>query len=219
MTIRGVTDLLMHADSVAWADRITSWMSVPANAKMAETKGDDRSPGFRWVGCLWADPTTGVVVIPALAVLSMLSAAGAGIKGKGRASLKSVAASGISIVASSPLLIRGKTIDSRPFFKMADAAQVPFPPYAEAALKAGFILDVRRASVGASKHIRVRPRFSDWSAEIRPSVNDPRITIDVLRTLFEEAGKFKGLGDWRPGSPKKPGPHGIFSVESVKELK
>lgn len=223
VTIEGITDLLMHADSVSWADRIKAWMSIPANAKMANVAGDDRSPGFRFVGNFWTDPLAkpeGSVVVPAQTLISMLSSAGAGMKaGKGRSSLKSIAAAGISILKPAVLLVRGKAIDVRPFQRMADAAVVDFEPYAEAAIKAGFVLDVRRAPVGASKHVRVRPRFSNWSCSIEATVIDARITKDVLTTLFGEAGRFKGIGDWRPSSPKKPGPHGVFDVTSVKEAK
>jgi hypothetical protein len=43
------------------------------------------------------------------------------------------------------------------------------------------------------------------------------ITRDVLGQLFEIAGDFAGLGDWRPSAPSKPGPYGMFSSE-VKPL-
>ena len=41
---------------------------------------------------------------------------------------------------------------------------------------------------------------------------DDQITTDVLRSILEYAGRYKGLGDWRPSS-KTPGPYGTFTAE------
>jgi hypothetical protein len=49
------------------------------------------------------------------------------------------------------------------------------------------------------------------------NVGDKQITTAVLTDILEAAGKYKGLGDWRPSSPKSPGPFGTFSA-TVKEI-
>jgi hypothetical protein len=82
----------------------------------------------------------------------------------------------------------------------------------------GFDLLVKRASVGSSKHVRVRPRFDEWQVRGSITVSEPAITQDVLEQLFELAGRYAGLCDWRPSSPKKPGPYGMFTAE-VKPVK
>jgi hypothetical protein len=80
----------------------------------------------------------------------------------------------------------------------------------------GFELDVRRARVGQSKHVRVRPLFSNWSASGRLMVTDDQLTTDVLRTILREAGIYVGLLEWRP-SAGRPGPFGTFTVD-VQEV-
>jgi len=70
----------------------------------------------------------------------------------------------------------------------------------------GFDLFVKRASVGKAKHIRVRPKFSQWTVTGEVMVLKPDITPVILAQLFELAGK-AGLCDWRPAG-KTPGPYG-----------
>jgi len=69
----------------------------------------------------------------------------------------------------------------------------------------------KRAKVGQSKHVRVRPVFDDWLLHGRLSVEGSIITLDVLREIFEVLGR-RGLGDWRP-SAGAPGPYGRASAE------
>ena len=76
----------------------------------------------------------------------------------------------------------------------------------------GFSLFVKRARIGQSKHIRVRPRFDNWAAQGELLVTDEQITENILRDILEMAGKYKGLGDWRPSS-KTPGFYGTFNAE------
>jgi hypothetical protein len=63
----------------------------------------------------------------------------------------------------------------------------------------------------------VRPRFSRWSCSGTITVLDEMITEDVLRNILVFAGRYSGIGDWRPSAPKSPGPWGKFSVE-LKEV-
>lgn len=48
---------------------------------------------------------------------------------------------------------------------------------------------------------------------------DSQLTVDDTEMLVRRAGIYAGLGDWRPSSPKKPGPYGTFEVISFKEVK
>jgi len=64
VTITGSTPLLMHADNIEWADLMEDWKNNPKNKAMSKA-GEDRTPPWRWIGCLnYDDPKTGVVTLP-----------------------------------------------------------------------------------------------------------------------------------------------------------
>uniref|UniRef100_UPI003B987325 hypothetical protein n=1 Tax=Klebsiella pneumoniae TaxID=573 RepID=UPI003B987325 len=80
---------------------------------------------------------------------------------------------------------------------------------------------VKRAKVGTSKHIRVRPMFEKWAVITTLMVVDPKeygITQEVLQKILNKAGSLCGLGDWRPSS-RTPGQFGRFkaTVEPIEE--
>lgn len=58
-----------------------------------------------------------------------------------------------------------------------------------------------------------RPRFNKWGAEFEIIVNDPAVPVEVLNEILEHAGKYVGVGDWRP---EKKGMHGKFMITSFK---
>src|SRR5882672_3789771 len=89
-----------------------------------------------------------------------------------------------------------------------------FPDQVEGAKALGFSLFVKRARVGNNKHIRVRPRFDDWSTRGELMIIDDQITNDVVASILDISGRLKGLGDWRP-SAKTPGPFGTFKAKIV----
>ena len=88
-----------------------------------------------------------------------------------------------------------------------------FEEHAKIAEKLGFTLFVKRARVGTSKHVRVRPRFANWTASGTITVFDDQLKTDVLKNILTHAGFYCGLCDWRPGSPSAPGQFGRFSAE------
>ena len=69
-----------------------------------------------------------------------------------------------------------------------------------------------------AKHVRVRARFETWQVTGVLGLDEslPELTFDVVQQIFALAGRV-GLLDWRPGSPKSPGPYGMFTAE-VKKL-
>jgi hypothetical protein len=75
----------------------------------------------------------------------------------------------------------------------------------------GFELFVKRAKIGTSKHVRVRPRFEQWAATGTITVMDPQLSTDTLQTILTYSGARAGIGDWRPGSPT-PGQFGMFTA-------
>jgi hypothetical protein len=212
ITITGKSPLLMHADNIQWADDMEAWKNNPAN-KAKSKAGDDRTPPWRWIGCLnYDDPKTGVVTIPAEYIMRSIMGGAAEVPtGKGQKTFKSQSQSGLLCVNEHlPLLIKGKTI------KMADVqkcmALKTFKEQTDAAKDLGFSLFVKRAKIGSSKHVRVRPRFDNWSIVGDIVIVDEAITKGILLQILKIAGNMKGIGDWRPGGPT-PGPFGIFDAE------
>jgi hypothetical protein len=62
----------------------------------------------------------------------------------------------------------------------------------------------------------VRPKFPHWGFECTIEIDDTEINLEAVRKLFEQAGKFVGLGDFRP---QKRGPFGRFELLSLNQLK
>ncbi len=215
VTVMGKTPLLMHADNIEWADRMERWKNDPANRKTSKA-GDDRSPAFRWLGALYHDGEH--VAIPSDNTMRCLMEGGAMVPvpgGRGNKTFKAQTQSGCMV--GEPfwkLSVRGKAVPLAPLMALVD--EKDFDRHQEMAAKYGFLLFLKRAKIGMSKHIRVRPRFNDWSATGTLNVWDEQITEDVLRQIMEYAGQFKGLGDWRPGG-KTPGPFGMYAA-TVKAL-
>ena len=212
VSITGTMPILFHADSIDWADKMDAWKRDSKN-KAVSKAGDDRTPAWRWIGCLNYDhPKTGVVTIPSEYIMRCIMGGAAQVStGKGKGTFKSLSQSGLLCADFHwPLLVSGKPIS------MADINELlkedDFAAHKEAAEVLGFTLFVKRAKIGQSKHIRVRPRFDNWAATGELIITDPLITKSVLLDILSIAGRLKGLGDWRPGAPT-PGPFGTFTAE------
>lgn len=216
--IEGTTPLLMHWDNIEWADEMEHWKSRPENKKKSKA-GDDRTPAFRWIGSVYNDGK--VVSIPAEIISPCLMQAGAMVPvpgAKGSKTFKAQTQSGMKIDAPYyPLIINGGT--TIPYDKIAALMdEDSFPEHMQAVKKLGFKLFIKRAAVGSSKHVRVRPRFEEWKVKFQISVWDDQLTDESLRLIFENAGMFKGLGDWRPSSPRKPGSFGMFKLNRMEQI-
>jgi len=61
-----------------------------------------------------------------------------------------------------------------------------------------------------------RPQFKKWSAEFEVVLNDSAVPIEVINEILEHAGKYVGIGDWRP---QKKGMFGKFMIASFKTKK
>jgi hypothetical protein len=101
----------------------------------------------------------------------------------------------------------GRTV---PLAAIKELESLSFAEQAAAVKDLGFSLFVKRASVNGKKNIRVRPRFEAWSISGTIEVSEPAITDQILRMMFEIAGKRCGFLDWRPSS-KTPGHFGMFT--------
>lgn len=211
VTLIGKTPLLMHHDNIDWADFMDEWKANPENKKTSKA-GDDRSPAWRWLGCVYHDGKH--VCVPQENIMRALMEGGAMVPvpgGKNGKTFKSLTQSGM--MSADPfwrLEVGGSQIS----WKDVEAGKniAAFAAHKKAAQELGFELLVKRAKIGTSKHVRVRPMFREWRAIGRLSVWDEQITDKTLAQILEYAGNFKGLGDWRPGG-KTPGPYGTFEAE------
>lgn len=214
VTLVGKTPLLMHADNIEWADQMEAWKNDAKNKKGSKA-GDDRSPAFRWLGCLYHDGAK--LTMPSDCVMRCIMEGGAMVPvpgGRGQKTFKSQTQSGV--MTGEPhwtLLVNGDSVAVKPLMDLRSEAS--FDKHQEAAAARGFLLYLKRAKIGTSKHIRVRPRFDNWQAVGTLKVWDEQITDQVLTEILSYAGQYKGLGDWRPGG-KTPGPHGMFEAKVKK---
>jgi hypothetical protein len=206
----------MHSDDIDWADTMEQWKLDRDNKKNSKA-GDDRSPAFRWIGNLYRDES-GAIIMPTDNIMRCIMEGASMVLvpgGRGGKTFKSQSQSGVMPRAIGwELLSAGKRIDTSPLIKLMQ--ENDFAKHEEAARGMGFTLFKKRAKIGQSKHVRVRPRFDQWSASGELVVVDEQITDSVLYDILDMAGKYKGLGDWRPGS-KTPGTFGMFTA-TVKRL-
>lgn len=61
-----------------------------------------------------------------------------------------------------------------------------------------------------------RPRFNEWSAVFEVVLNDESVPLSVMNEIVEQAGRYVGVGDWRP---EKKGMFGKFMITSFQEVK
>lgn len=210
VTLTGKTPLLMHNDNIEWADQMERWKADPKNTATGKA-GDDRSPAHRWLGCLYHDDAR--FVVPSDNFMRALMEGGSLVPtGKGKKTYKAQTQSGtLPGQLFWPLLVEGEEIPTAPFFALMEKG-AGFDAYQALAAEHRFMLYVKRARVGNAKHVRVRPRFDRWSVTGLLTVTDDQIKQETLQTILDNAGEFKGLGDWRPSAPKSPGPHGTFTA-------
>lgn len=209
VTLTGETPLILHNDNISWADQMKAWSSDPAN-RGASTPGDDRTPAFRWMGCLYS--SGGVLTVPADNLMTVIREGGKRCPtGKGQTTFKSQTQSGLVVnEADWAILVDGEPIPVAPI--LAAKAESNFLKHEALAESLGFVLFSKRAKIGTAKHLRVRPRFDRWSLKGSITVFDDMITGPVLQNILTFAGAYAGLGDWRPSSPKSPGPFGKFTA-------
>jgi len=211
--LTGTRPLLHHQDNVDWSEKIKDWQKHPDN-KGKSTAGDDRSPAWTWLGAMYHDGTH--IAIPSDNIMTMLREGGAQVKtGKRSQTYKSQTQSGI--LPMEPfwtMKVNGSEVKVKELLDLEGVED--FSKHVETAKASGFELLVKRAKIGQSKHIRVRPFFIDWSCSGTLEVIDETITIEILRLILDVAGRLKGICDWRPSS-KTPGGFGTFTA-TVEEI-
>jgi hypothetical protein len=214
VTLTGATPLLMHRDNILSGERVKAWSKDPANKKLSAA-GDDRTPAWTWIGYCYFD--SNVVVMDADNLMAMLRDAGKKCPAaRGKGSLKAATQSGIIVDQIGwPIEVKGgATIPMASITALQD--ENDFAKHESLAKSLGFELFVKRAKIGQAKHVRVRPKFDTWSCSGTITVLDESLTTAILQTLFDQAGRYVGIGDWRPGSPAS-GRFGMFTA-TIKEI-
>lgn len=206
----GVTPLILHWDNIPWAEELDTWRKRPENTKF-QKKGDDRSPAWSWIGCLYNDGEH--VALPTENIMRAVMEGGAAVPvpgGRSGKTFKAQTQSGMAIGEEyNRILVNDKPVKVEKVLELADNAD--FSKHQAVAAKLGFSLFIKRARIGQSKHVRVRPRFNTWKVAGVFQVWDEQITEAALRDILKWTGEYKGLGDWRPSS-KTPGPYGRFTA-------
>lgn len=220
--LSGLTPMLMHADDVPQQDELDKWRKDPANKNLSKA-GDDRSPAWTWKTYCYAgemDDGERYLGIPADNIMAALRTAGAQIILKRSKTFKSVTQSGIVVGEFFCPLYVGQEDGGLKLIKASDIDAIggTFSEHVHACRKLGFDLYVKRAPIGKAKHVRVRPRFNKWEVRGSVQVVAKEITETILLQLFEIAGNYCGLCDWRPASPQSPGPFGKFQAR-LKRVK
>jgi hypothetical protein len=207
--LTGLSPLLMHWDNLEGDDRLKEWRAIPENTANS-VAGDDRTPPWTWKKCVYNDGEH--IAVPEDNIRACLLKAGARVsKGKKNLTFKSDTQSGLMFLQP---FLRFECDDKQ--IKIADVEAInaeTFVGHCDAVRALGFKLFVKRAKIGASKHVRVRPLFVVWSVIGEIVVIEASITTAVLKTILEQAGRYVGLCDWRPSAPKSPGPFGRFEAE------
>ena len=216
ISLEGETPLLLHQDNINFSERVRAWQKENRSLSQA---GDDRTPAWTWIGSLYHDGKW--VGLSSDNVMTMLREGGAKVPtGSKNETYKRQTQSGIVLEEiCPPLLVNGKRLEMAPISALLD--EDVFAAHVEAVQEMGFDLLVKRAKVGTSKHIRVRPMFEKWAVITSLMVVDPKesgITREVLQKILNKAGSLCGLGDWRPSS-RTPGQFGRFkaTVEPIEE--
>ena len=213
-SLTGEMPLLLHADDIEAADALKAWRIAPENKNLS-VPGDDRSPAWSWQSCLYSDGEH--IAMPSQNVMVALRQAGAQIVMKKQKTFKEVSQSGMVITSEfCDFKVKGKQVPIKgiSWQDSSEAEPTTFREQCELAESRGFKLFVKRARIGQSKNVRVRPRFDTWSVSGELNVVAAELTFEVLQKMFELAGRV-GLGDWRPGC-KTPGPYGMFEAKLMK---
>lgn len=204
-TLLGLMPLLMHEDSIEKADSLIEWRKDPANKNKSKA-GDDRSPAWTWQTYVYSDGEK--VVMPYENVMVCLRQAASQIKLRGNKTYKELSQSGLVPAKEyCDFFVRDRQVEVG---KLNAIKDLEFTEQANAVRDLGFRLWAKRAKIGNSKHIRVRPRFDNWTVKGSLLVVSDDLSDVIIKQIFDLAGRV-GLCDWRPGC-KTPGPFGMFEA-------
>jgi len=158
---------------------------VELESKPKLRRGEHLDPKVEAEKYLYKD-NEGNIVIPAVNVKACIRDAGANYKVSGRRStFKAMIKAGLDI---------------KPF---------PYIPLEYDS----WVVDIRPVVVQRARILRARPRFDEWALNFEIVNKDPTIIhADTLKKILVDAGKYYGLGDFRPE-------FGLFKVEKFEVKK
>jgi hypothetical protein len=87
-----------------------------------------------------------------------------------------------------------------------------------AAAKVRMVRDYGKDARGGAR-IMFRPYYSNWRAIVRIQHRPEVLSLQQIVDLLNHAGFSSGVGAHRPSSPKKSGPHGMFSASMEQAVK
>lgn len=207
VTLTGRSPLLMSHNNIIARDAISK------AGKTGGKAGDDRYPADTWKSRLYIHG--GKLVMPAENIMAGLGRVGWQISIGGKKTLKQSSQNMQFDDYGLKFTFGGKELTEA----QVDSIKGDFDAQSAAAQKIGlglFQLFVKPVSVNGKSHVRVRPKFDEWVASGEFETFDENLTLERLQRLFGMAGLIAGLGDWRPGSPKRPGPFGRFAAKVEK---
>ena len=59
-------------------------------------------------------------------------------------------------------------------------------------------IDSRRAKIGRAAIIRSRTKLDKWELDFKLNIRDENLTESQVKEILENAGKYIGIGDYRP---------------------
>lgn len=192
VTCNGTTPLLMNRMTPETLENIRTKAKKPKSAQTALTPREEAAPK------VYQD-SDGNPYIPTENLLACLIGAGSYVRLDGKRQVSS---------AKSTTL---------PAFLSLEEAMLPLSlPNAEGV--AAWEVDMRpgRNPNGGEAVCLVRPRFDRWSFKVTCLVDTREVSMQLVRQIFDYAGKRIGLGDFRPA---RKGMFGQFAVMHWTELK
>ena len=214
VTLTGTMPLLLHGDNLDWRASMAAWRAHPDN-KAKSVPGDDRSPAWTWIGGVYHDGK--VLGVSSDNLMTAIREGGSRVSVIGKRSLTYKRQSQSGLVINEmlwPIRTPKGTVPWPAVEALCDVED--YDAHRAFALEHGFELFAKSARIGQSKHVRVRAKFMQWEVAGTITVFDETITKAILEQILTAAGRYAGLCDWRPSSPKSPGPWGTFTA-TVKE--
>ena len=62
----------------------------------------------------------------------------------------------------------------------------------------GWVIDKQYVVIGKARILRCRPRFDSWALDFTVRILDDRVQPLIVQQVLETAGKYYGIGDYRP---------------------
>lgn len=191
VTCRGVTPLLMNRIPPETLEQVRT------KAKKAKTAQRPAVPRDEAIPKLYVTDE-GVPYLPTENLLACLVAAGQSVRLDGKRQVST---------AKSTVLPAFLSLEERflPLFVDDGSGRVP-----------DWETDLRpvRNPNGGELVCLVRPRFDEWAFRVTAVADLDEVGIDIVRQLFDTAGKRIGLGDFRPSQK---GMFGKFVVTNWQE--